>query len=152
VCRRRVRRVGVGGWRALLRLLRGVVLCLRVRAPNNQRPQPALTPAERTSSGPKRRLASHASESPRGAGNTAASMAELTSLSSTIAIISPLEQLPKDSLVKNTATMIQLKSMLNVIDNSGAAVAECINVLKMKRAAKVGKSSTFTVPKNNPSK
>lgn len=28
--------------------------------------------------------------------------------------------------------------MLNVIDNSGAAVAECINVLKMNRAAKVG--------------
>jgi len=31
--------------------------------------------------------------------------------------------------------------MLNVIDNSGAAVAECINVLKMNRAAKVGTSS-----------
>ena len=30
--------------------------------------------------------------------------------------------------------------MLNVIDNSGAAVAECINVLKMNRAAKVGMS------------
>ena len=30
--------------------------------------------------------------------------------------------------------------MLNVIDNSGAAVAECINVLKMNRAAKVGTS------------
>ena len=28
--------------------------------------------------------------------------------------------------------------MLNVIDNSGAAVAECIQVLKMKRAAKIG--------------
>lgn len=32
--------------------------------------------------------------------------------------------------------------MLNVIDNSGAAVAECINVLKMNRAAKVGTSNT----------
>jgi ribosomal protein L14 len=28
--------------------------------------------------------------------------------------------------------------MLNVIDNSGAAVAECIQVLKMKRHAKIG--------------
>ncbi|KAH9844728.1 54S ribosomal protein L38, mitochondrial [Teratosphaeria destructans] len=28
--------------------------------------------------------------------------------------------------------------MLNVIDNSGAAIAECVKVLKMKRAAKVG--------------
>ena len=37
-----------------------------------------------------------------------------------------------------------LQSMLNVIDNSGAAVAECINVLKMNRAAKVGKSSSPT--------
>ena len=39
--------------------------------------------------------------------------------------------------------------MLNVIDNSGAAVAECINVLKMNRAAKVGKSkppTTTTIP------
>lgn len=42
--------------------------------------------------------------------------------------------------------MIQLKSMLNVIDNSGAAVAECINVLKMKRAAKVGASTTLSSP------
>lgn len=31
-----------------------------------------------------------------------------------------------------------LQSMLNCIDNSGAAVVECVNVLKMKRAAKVG--------------
>ena len=36
--------------------------------------------------------------------------------------------------------MILLKSMLNVIDNSGAAVAECVKVLKMKRAAKIGMS------------
>jgi ribosomal protein L14 len=34
--------------------------------------------------------------------------------------------------------------MLNVIDNSGAAVAECINVLKMNRAAKVGTSKHLT--------
>lgn len=32
------------------------------------------------------------------------------------------------------------KSMLNCIDNSGAAVVECVNVLKMKRAAKIGES------------
>lgn len=43
--------------------------------------------------------------------------------------------------------MIQLKSMLNVIDNSGAAVAECINVLKMNRAAKVGDRIIVVVQK-----
>lgn len=54
----------------------------------------------------------------------------------------------------NTLTLPQ--SMLNVIDNSGAAVAECINVLKMNRAAKVGTSSPIRPPKppspqsNNP--
>lgn len=31
--------------------------------------------------------------------------------------------------------------MLNVIDNSGAAVAECIQVLKMKRHARIGMDS-----------
>ena len=31
-----------------------------------------------------------------------------------------------------------MQTMLNVIDNSGAAVAECIQVLKMKRHAKIG--------------
>lgn len=30
------------------------------------------------------------------------------------------------------------QSMLNCIDNSGAAVVECVKVLKMKRAAKIG--------------
>lgn len=30
------------------------------------------------------------------------------------------------------------QTMVNVIDNSGAAVAECVKVLKMKRAAKIG--------------
>ncbi|TID14520.1 gb [Venturia nashicola] len=33
--------------------------------------------------------------------------------------------------------MIQLKSWLNCIDNSGAAIVECIKVLRMKRAAKI---------------
>lgn len=36
--------------------------------------------------------------------------------------------------------MIQLKTLCNVVDNSGAAVAECVKVLKMKRAAKIGTS------------
>ncbi|KXL49944.1 hypothetical protein M433DRAFT_151574 [Acidomyces richmondensis BFW] len=43
--------------------------------------------------------------------------------------------------------MIQLKTMLNVIDNSGAAVAECVKVLKMKRAAKVGDRIIVVVQK-----
>ncbi|TKA25111.1 hypothetical protein B0A50_06176 [Salinomyces thailandicus] len=43
--------------------------------------------------------------------------------------------------------MIQLKSMLNVIDNSGAAVAECVKVLKMHRAAKTGDRIIVVVQK-----
>ncbi|KAA8897807.1 60S ribosomal protein L14/L17/L23 [Sphaerosporella brunnea] len=43
--------------------------------------------------------------------------------------------------------MIQLKSMLNCIDNSGAAVVECVKVLKMKRAAKVGDRIVVVVQK-----
>ncbi|KAF2767212.1 54S ribosomal protein L38, mitochondrial [Teratosphaeria nubilosa] len=43
--------------------------------------------------------------------------------------------------------MIQLKTMLNVIDNSGAAIAECVKVLKMKRAAKVGDRIIVVVQK-----
>ncbi|KAL8877884.1 MAG: hypothetical protein Q9198_004188 [Flavoplaca austrocitrina] len=42
--------------------------------------------------------------------------------------------------------MIQLKTMLNCIDNSGATVVECIANIKMKRHARIGISlqlSTF---------
>jgi ribosomal protein L14 len=34
--------------------------------------------------------------------------------------------------------MIQLKTLVNCIDNSGAAIVECVNVLRSKRPAKVG--------------
>jgi len=40
--------------------------------------------------------------------------------------------------------------MCNVIDNSGAAVAECVKVLKMKRAAKIGTSPPTISPKHHP--
>ena len=40
--------------------------------------------------------------------------------------------------------LTHIQTMLNVIDNSGAAVAECVQVLKMKRHAKIG---TYT-PQN----
>ncbi|KAG2160763.1 hypothetical protein KCU77_g15164, partial [Aureobasidium melanogenum] len=43
--------------------------------------------------------------------------------------------------------MIQLKSMLNCIDNSGAALVECVKVLKMKRAAKIGDRIIVVVQK-----
>ncbi|KAK2762629.1 hypothetical protein FQN54_000802 [Arachnomyces sp. PD_36] len=43
--------------------------------------------------------------------------------------------------------MIQLKTMLNCIDNSGAAVVECVNVLKMKRAASIGDRIIVVVQK-----
>jgi ribosomal protein L14 len=36
--------------------------------------------------------------------------------------------------------MIQLKTLVNCIDNSGAAIVECVNVLRSKRPAKVGMS------------
>ncbi|KAM3416895.1 hypothetical protein BST61_g8483 [Cercospora zeina] len=43
--------------------------------------------------------------------------------------------------------MIQLKSMVNVIDNSGAAIAECIKVLKRKTPARVGDRIIVVVQK-----
>ncbi|TGZ77897.1 60S ribosomal protein L14/L17/L23 [Ascodesmis nigricans] len=43
--------------------------------------------------------------------------------------------------------MIQLKTMLNCIDNSGAAIVECVKVLKMKRHAKVGERIVVVVQK-----
>ncbi|KAJ2345884.1 54S ribosomal protein L38, mitochondrial [Coemansia erecta] len=46
--------------------------------------------------------------------------------------------------------MIQLKSRLNVIDNSGAVVAECIKVLKNARWASVGDEIVVAVKKARP--
>jgi len=43
--------------------------------------------------------------------------------------------------------MIQLKTMLNCIDNSGAAVVECAKVLKMKRHARIGDRIIVVVQK-----
>ncbi|EGP88792.1 unnamed protein product [Zymoseptoria tritici ST99CH_3D7] len=43
--------------------------------------------------------------------------------------------------------MIQLKTMVNVIDNSGAAIAECVKVLKMKRHARIGDRIIVVVQK-----
>ncbi|KAL4864465.1 hypothetical protein BDV12DRAFT_176141 [Aspergillus spectabilis] len=43
--------------------------------------------------------------------------------------------------------MIQLKTLLNCIDNSGAAVVECVNVLKKKRPATVGDRIVIVVQK-----
>ncbi|QSZ37746.1 hypothetical protein DSL72_008845 [Monilinia vaccinii-corymbosi] len=58
----------------------------------------------------------------------------------------PRENLQQYSLVLS-ATMIQLKTMLNCIDNSGAAVVECAKVLKMKRHAKIGDRIIVVVQK-----
>jgi hypothetical protein len=33
---------------------------------------------------------------------------------------------------------VSFQTMLNCIDNSGAAIVECVNVMKMKRHAKIG--------------
>ena len=37
-----------------------------------------------------------------------------------------------------------LQTMVNVIDNSGAAIAECVKVLKMKRHAKIGEDKILS--------
>ncbi|KAJ2515220.1 54S ribosomal protein L38, mitochondrial [Coemansia sp. BCRC 34490] len=46
--------------------------------------------------------------------------------------------------------MIQMKSRLTVIDNSGALVAECIKVLKNARWASVGDEIVIAVKKARP--
>jgi len=43
--------------------------------------------------------------------------------------------------------MIQLKTLINCIDNSGAAIVECVNVLRSKRPAKVGDRIVVVVQK-----
>ncbi|KAI0480741.1 50S ribosomal protein L14 [Xylariaceae sp. FL0804] len=43
--------------------------------------------------------------------------------------------------------MIQLKSMLNCIDNSGAAIVECAHVIGQKRAATIGDRFVAVVQK-----
>ncbi|KUJ19141.1 mitochondrial 54S ribosomal protein YmL38/YmL34 [Mollisia scopiformis] len=43
--------------------------------------------------------------------------------------------------------MIQLKTMMNCIDNSGAAIVECVKVMKMKRHAKIGDRVIVVVQK-----
>ncbi|KAI1003936.1 hypothetical protein K3495_g4276 [Podosphaera aphanis] len=43
--------------------------------------------------------------------------------------------------------MIQLKTILNCIDNSGAAIVECVNVMRMKRHARIGDRIIVVVQK-----
>ncbi|THX35370.1 hypothetical protein D6C78_06577 [Aureobasidium pullulans] len=45
------------------------------------------------------------------------------------------------------ALTTRAQSMLNCIDNSGAALVECVKVLKMKRAAKIGDRIIVVVQK-----
>jgi ribosomal protein L14 len=47
--------------------------------------------------------------------------------------------------------MIQLKTFLKVIDNSGALIVECINVLGGSRIARVGDEIVVAVKKAKPS-
>lgn len=46
--------------------------------------------------------------------------------------------------------MIQLKTFLKVIDNSGALIAECINVMGKKRVASIGDEIVVSVKKSRP--
>ncbi|KAJ5084167.1 hypothetical protein NUU61_008746 [Penicillium alfredii] len=46
--------------------------------------------------------------------------------------------------------MIQLKSLLTCIDNSGASIVECVNVLKKKRPATIGESPQTRVMGEEP--
>jgi hypothetical protein len=49
--------------------------------------------------------------------------------------------LPNPTLISSQRPILtKNQTLLNCIDNSGAAIVECIKVLKMKRAAKIGKS------------
>lgn len=50
-------------------------------------------------------------------------------------------------LFDESGTMIQLKTLLNCIDNSGAAVVECVKVMKMERAARIGDRIIVVVQK-----
>lgn len=50
----------------------------------------------------------------------------------------PLSIFGKGRLSYMFIELICSQTMVNVIDNSGAAVAECVKVLKMKRHAKIG--------------
>ncbi|KAF4313774.1 mitochondrial 54s ribosomal protein 38 34 [Botryosphaeria dothidea] len=43
--------------------------------------------------------------------------------------------------------MIQLKTLVNCIDNSGAAIVECVKVLRSKRPAKIGDRIVVVVQK-----
>ncbi|KAI6247129.1 54S ribosomal protein L38, mitochondrial [Erysiphe necator] len=47
----------------------------------------------------------------------------------------------------NNIKMIQLKTMLNCIDNSGAAIVECVKVMRMKRHARIGDRIIVVVQK-----
>jgi hypothetical protein len=49
---------------------------------------------------------------------------------------------PRLQLLRQTL-MRRLQTLVNCIDNSGAAIVECVNVLRSKRPAKVGKSGQF---------
>jgi hypothetical protein len=52
--------------------------------------------------------------------------------------------LPNSTLIPSQPVILtNTQTLLNCIDNSGAAIVECIKVLKMKRAAKIGKWSHF---------
>lgn len=42
-----------------------------------------------------------------------------------------------------------LQTMLNCIDNSGAAIVECVQVMKMKRHAKIGIALPATSPSSD---
>ncbi|EON64436.1 hypothetical protein W97_03667 [Coniosporium apollinis CBS 100218] len=43
--------------------------------------------------------------------------------------------------------MIQLKTLVNCIDNSGAAIVECVKVMRMKRHARIGDRIIVVVQK-----
>lgn len=46
--------------------------------------------------------------------------------------------------------MINLKSILSVIDNSGAQIAECINILKSGKYARIGDEIVVVIQKARP--
>ncbi|ESZ97183.1 50S ribosomal protein L14 [Sclerotinia borealis F-4128] len=65
-----------------------------------------------------------------------------------LSTVENLQQYESEPLLNRIVhKMIQLKTMLNCIDNSGAAVVECVKVMKMKRHAKIGERIIVVVQK-----
>ncbi|KAG5439693.1 hypothetical protein PCK2_000733 [Pneumocystis canis] len=65
-------------------------------------------------------------------------------------LIEKLKNVKNSSILEKIRTMINLKTILSVADNSGAQLAECINVLKSGKYAKIGDEIVVVIQKIRP--